>query len=382
VKVAGFVNPSPPLETMLGITNMVAGALVSSLWLQSADPILLFAGATASLLPDIDSSRSFAGSVFPFISSWLEATLPHRSCTHSFAASVLLALVTYPAAGVGLLPWDIAHALNLGYFTGWFLDVFSKNGVEMFWPSGVRAVCPGNREYRLTTGSTGEYFVLAFLSGAALIVFHLNSQGGLLVAFNRFIAAPSGVIQVLNEKGSTHLITATLKGVRSTDRSPITGTFWVIQQTGAASFLVVSAQGELYKAGTEGDCQILVDSVVADAGIPATTTLESIVLQEDPLINQLASYQRPQSLVFVTGQLVIEEEPGAIPLDPNQFQSIRIQGTLITFESAPLSQVLTYLGNQFATGTLSLRSIFVSPYSHAKTPQTPPASYPVSPAIE
>jgi len=78
----------------------------------------------------------------------------------------------------------------------------------MFYPSPVRCVCPGNRKFRLRTGSNAEYGILALLVALAFLAFNVNSSGGILTQFNRLIASPSGVEHLYNESGSTHLITA------------------------------------------------------------------------------------------------------------------------------------------------------------------------------
>ncbi|GAX45651.1 hypothetical protein NIES4075_66720 [Tolypothrix sp. NIES-4075] len=135
----------------------------------------------------------------------------------------------------------------------------------MFFPSRVRWVCPGNRNLRLKTGSNVEYFVLVVLVAIALAVFNINNSGGLFTQFNRLIASPSGVEHIYNESGSTHLIKAKIKGVRTSDRSKINDTFLIIQSLGTG-FLVQSDNGKIYKASTEPDAQIFLEEITADVG--------------------------------------------------------------------------------------------------------------------
>ena len=138
-------------------------ALLLCLLLETADPVLIFVGAIGGLLPDIDVSTSISGRLFPWISGYFESTMPHRSCTHSLVASVVIASASYGTSIFlpNLLP--IASALTIGYTFGWFADCFTRSGVEMFWPSPVRCVCPGNRNLRLSTGSSAEYSLLIIL---------------------------------------------------------------------------------------------------------------------------------------------------------------------------------------------------------------------------
>jgi inner membrane protein len=157
--------------------------------------------------------------------------------THSIVASAVVAIAK---RSVGIASYGttifipkfipVASALTIGYTFGWFADCFTRGGVEMFWPSPVRCVCPGNRNLRLKTGSNAEYFILCILVAIpterfaiALSAFSINSKGGILTQFNRLIASTSGVQGVYNSSGSTHKIVANIKGVRAGDRSKVDG---------------------------------------------------------------------------------------------------------------------------------------------------------------
>jgi inner membrane protein len=259
---------------MLGISHILISGTATSLLLGTASPTIIAVGAIAGLLPDIDVSTSPAGRVLPWVSSYFESRMPHRSCTHSLVASGAIAIVGYGAVLLNPSFINLVHALNIGYFFGWFSDVFTRGGVEMFWPSPVRCVCPGNRNLRLRTGSNAEYFVLVLLIAIALAIFNINNSGGLLTQFNRLIAAPSGVQKIYNEFGSTRLIKANIKGVRTTDRSRVVGQFLIIQSFGTG-FLVQADDGRIYKASTEPDSQIFLEEITADVGKPAITNIES-----------------------------------------------------------------------------------------------------------
>ena len=345
---------------MMGLTHLIIGGSAASLFLQSSDSTVLLTGAIASLLPDIDISTSPAGRVFPWIARWFEKRFPHRSCTHSLFASGVVALISYPAAIYFSLPLTTIHALNIGFGFGWFADSFTRNGVEIFWPSPVRCVCPGNRNLRLKTGSQAEYGVLVFLIAIALIVFNINASGGLLTQFNRLMASTNGVEQLYNEHGSNHLMIAHIQGVRSSDRTPISGDFYIIQQEGTG-FLVQAKNGEIYKAGSDPDSQIIAEKITADPGPVATTTIEPLTLNEEPVGQFLIPFNRAGAMVYISGQLSVDD-PESLQLlaDPYQFPTIRVASNSITLESAPLGMVYQLLSEQFATGSLSIRSIYVN----------------------
>ncbi|AFY51364.1 putative membrane-bound metal-dependent hydrolase (plasmid) [Nostoc sp. PCC 7524] len=342
---------------MLGISHLLISGTATSLLLGTASPTVIAVGAIAGLLPDIDVSTSPAGRVLPWISSFFESKMPHRSCTHSLIASAVVAVVGYGIALFNPRLINLVHALNIGYTFGWFADVFTRGGVEMFWPSPVRCVCPGNRNLRLRTGSNAEYFVLVVLIAIALAIFNINNSGGILTQFNRLIASPSGVQRIYNESGSTHLIKANIKGVRTTDRSRVVGQFLIIQSLGTG-FLIQSDDNKIYKASTEPDSQIFLEEITADVGKPAITNIEAIFLEDEPIGAALEKFNRAGAMVFISGQLSFDTLDGVtLPRDPYQFPYIRASDSTVTLEAAPLGIVQSKLGEEFGTGQLQVRII-------------------------
>ncbi|MBH8564475.1 metal-dependent hydrolase [Nostoc sp. CENA67] len=345
---------------MLGISHLLISGTATSLLLGTASPTIIAVGAIAGLLPDIDVSTSPAGRVLPWVSAFFESRMPHRSCTHSLVASGVVAAVGYAVALFNPQLINLVHALSIGYFFGWFADVFTRGGVEMFWPSPVRCVCPGNRDLRLRTGSNAEYFVLIILIAIALAVFNINNSGGLFTQFNRLIASPSGVQHIYNESGSTHLIKANIKGVRTSDRSKVLDQYLIIQAQGTG-FLVQADDGRIYKASTEPDAQIFLEEITADIDRPAITNIESIFLEDEPIGAALEKFNRSGAMSFVSGQLSVDSLDGVtLPRDPYQFPYIKATDSTVTLEAAPLKVVETSLGEEFATGQLQIRVINTS----------------------
>jgi inner membrane protein len=346
---------------MLGISHLLISGTAASLLLGTADPVVISIGAIAGLLPDIDVSTSPAGRLFPWIAGYFESTMPHRSCTHSIIATAAVAIASYSVAIFipKLLP--IASALTIGYTFGWFADVFTRGGVEMFWPSPVRCVCPGNRNLRLKTGSNTEYFILCVLVAIALSIFSINNNGGLFNQFNRLIASTSGVVQIYNQSGSNHKIIANIRGVRSIDRVKVDGQFLIIQSQGQGFIVLDEKDNKLYKASTESGSQIMVEQITADVGKPAITTIENIFLDDEPVGGAIAKYQRSNSMAFISGQLSVDDyDTSVLPRDPYQFKFIDASPTNINLEAAPLKVVMKFLGDEFASGNLQIRSIISS----------------------
>ncbi|UUO14934.1 metal-dependent hydrolase [Dolichospermum heterosporum] len=346
---------------MLGISHLLISGTASSLLLQTADPVLIAVGAIGGLLPDVDVSTSPAGKVFPWISGYFQETMPHRSMTHSIVASAVVAIASYGTAVFIPQFIPIASALTIGYTFGWFADCFTRGGVEMFWPSSVRCVCPGNRNLRLKTGSNAEYFVLCILIAIALSAFSINSKGGILTQFNRLIASTSGVQGVYNSSGSTHKIVANIKGVRAGDRSKVDGQFQIIQPNGTGFIVLEPNTNKLYKAATDPDSQIVIEQITADVSTPAITTIESVFVEDQVIGEAVAKFNRTNTNVFISGDLSVEDfDTSVLPRDPYQFKFIDASPSNIKLEAAPLKVVMKFLGDEFASGSLQIRSIVSS----------------------
>jgi inner membrane protein len=343
---------------MLGISHLLISGTAASLLLQTADPVLIVVGAIGGLLPDVDVSTSPAGRLFPWISGYFQETMPHRSMTHSIVASAVIAIASYGTAIFipKLIP--IASALTIGYTFGWFADCFTRGGVEMFWPSPVRCVCPGNRNLRLKTGSNAEYFILCILVAIALSAFSINSKGGILTQFNRLIASTSGVQGVYNSSGSTHKIVANIKGVRAGDRSKVDGQFQIIQPNGSGFIVLEPNTNKLYKASTDPDSQIIIEQITADVGKAAITTIESVFVEDQVIGEAIGKFNRTNTNVFISGDLSVEDfDTSILPRDPYQFKFIDASPSNIKLEAAPLKVVMKFLGDEFASGSLQIRSI-------------------------
>ncbi len=275
-----------------------------------------------------------------------------------------MAIISY---GVSLF-WNsrflnLAHALTIGYSFGWLADLFTRGGVEMFWPSPVRCVSPQNRNLRLRTGSNAEYFVMVIFAAIALLTFNINNSGGVFIQFDRFMGNSSGVERIYNESGSTHLVKVHIKGVMVTDRSPVLGDFLIVQSLGNG-FVVQSKDGKIYRAGTDPESQILIDRITADSNEPAVTTIESIVLEDDELSSILSRFDHNNAMVFLSGEISIDDPNVKFALDPHQFPFIKRNETTdspgVKLEAAPLKYIKKKFGDQFATGQLSIRSIIKS----------------------
>lgn len=142
-----------------------------------------------SLLPDVDSPRSYIGRVMPFASIPIERRWGHRTITHSLLCMFALSVVTLP-----LLAYQTAcyAAILLGYMSHLIADSATKSGVPLFYPHTAVCVFPGSARYRVKTGSLlGEGTVLAVVVILLLLFMPISNMGGIWRSFRYLMATPS-----------------------------------------------------------------------------------------------------------------------------------------------------------------------------------------------
>ena len=98
--------------------------------------------AVASLLPDVDLPPAKIGRLFWFVSVPLERRFGHRTLTHP---ALMLLAVAALAAPLWLAQPLYYWAVVGGYGSHLWLDMLNVRGVDLFWPSPLRVVTPGNR---------------------------------------------------------------------------------------------------------------------------------------------------------------------------------------------------------------------------------------------
>jgi len=346
---------------MLAVTHMAIAAAATSTIMLTSDATPVVIAAMASLLPDIDTSHSFAGKIFFPISSYLERNHPHRGVTHSLIASVAVAAV---AIGLSLLlqiPMQFAQSLIIGYSAGWFADVFTVSGVQAFYPSRAWAVCPGNRAFRLSTGSPVEYMVLAMVTTFALTMFYLNSSGGLGTHFNNFLATSSGVADMYNQHGSDRAVFIHVRGVRAIDRVKVDNDYRLIEPHGEG--FIIKDQTGIYKVGADADAQIIPEKITGELKGKITVRVQPVVLDDESIVakvQQLAANNMGAE-IYLTGAIQVDDVEG-VPIveEPGYFPTIAKAGTTVNLASAPYDRVMTLLNEQWGIGQINARIVYIT----------------------
>jgi inner membrane protein len=373
---------------MMSLTHAVFSVSLTSIVLGMANPEVLAVSAIASLLPDIDTSKSFIGRLFLPISRWIETRTVHRGITHSFFATGVLTLITYPLAPLGYA--HLWKALILGYFWGWFGDVFTKSGVEAFYPSRGRLIIPRNPHLRLGTRSRAEWFLLMVLVAISVISININSAGGIIRGFNQALGLPSGAVEAVSEDASRYLLTAHIKGRNAITEMPVDGSYQVIEPLTANDLLVKDSTGMLYRVGQSQESQIIASQIRVERGKPITTRVSNLILEDEDIYTALSQFAvsrgrfapaasgaefgvgkeklrttNSELRIYLSGTLTIfDAEDLTLPSHLDRFDTITLQlGSDIAYArlvSANPQEVMQLLGDYYASGNLIVRSITVN----------------------
>jgi inner membrane protein len=349
---------------MMSLTHAVIGTSVASFACGSVDPYVLGVAAIGTQLPDADTSKSICGRVLFPISWILERYFPHRTVTHSFLATGIIALASFPIrlfAADGVLLWK---ALLTGFFFGWFADVFTRSGVAAFYPfTSARLVVPANPRLRLKTGSKAEYLIILLFLALGAVSYNLHSQGGLMRVFNSLMAQPSGAAELFRKEGNSKQILAEING--QTSAGEINGEFEVLEVLSGDTLLVRDASGNLYTAGNRqfcSNCEISILKVKAKTGRAISVSVAEMTLKEQSLRDALRKINFPsEARVLIFGNLTFSDaEDLQIPTSLQKFNPVRASGEAenktVSLHAASLEDVKPIL-NFEASGTLLVRIV-------------------------
>ncbi|MDJ0725220.1 MAG: metal-dependent hydrolase [Prochloraceae cyanobacterium] len=341
---------------MMALTHAAFSVALTSVTLGTGNPIVLAISAIASQLPDVDTSKSHIGRILFPISNFLENRFAHRSISHSFLATGIVTFISLPLLFfINGIYWQ---ALVLGYFLGWFADVFTKSGVAAFYPSKARLVIPGNPRLRLSTGSNIELFLLILLTAIAIVSINLNLNGGLIKQFDRVLGMPSTAIETVNEEISQYLLEVEVKGYDRINTKKIDRTYEVVKPISENELLVKDEGDTFYLIGNSQASQIVPDRIKVNKIASASVFTRDVYLD----LREIGSImqQLPEQRVYISGTLEISDpEDLDIPVNLNQFDTISKVGSQVKLTAAPPKLISQKLGNYYGTGNIIIRAIDV-----------------------
>jgi inner membrane protein len=333
---------------MMSLTH-VAIATTTTAFLISTSPQVLALSALGALLPDLDTTESYLGKICYPIAHWIEQRYAHRTITHCLYATMAIAAVATGLWYFKVISLDMAKALPTGHLCSCVADCFTKQGVQLFYPRRVWAVCGRNPNARLATGSTSEYWVLAFFLFLLVVATNMH-EGGLKSSVSQALGNNNSVQVVLNAKGKDHLVYAHVQGVKASDRFPVNDKYLVVEQIGQ-EFLLQGKDG-LYLTGKD----LIVERITAEASQPAVVKISQVEIKDEPIAAKL--FPHAGELVFVSGEMTIElGEDLIVPKPVGKFHSIERTASSLKLQSAPLNTVYRLLYEQFGSGQLTIKSL-------------------------
>jgi inner membrane protein len=340
---------------MMSLTHAAIAACGVSFALGDTSPMVMGLAILGSQLPDLDTSTSLIGQIAFPVSRWIEKRYPHRTITHSFLATGAIAVFSLPLFYLG---WKVWLSLWLGHLVACFSDTFTKKGVQLFYPAPAWCVCGRNPYKRLTTGGTGEYWVLAGAIGLLVLNLHLTTTGGLVRSASMALGVKEEVLQVYNQESSQKHVYARISGVWSHDRSKADGRYFIIGTEG--NELIVTDWKGIYRT----DRDIIASKISAEIGDASSTQVLTLTFSDVDPLPQLIKLQLEHSgsVISLSGQLTIDmPEDVQIITQAHHFATLTKSGSTLNFTYHPLEQTILQLQGQFATGTLTAKLITPRP---------------------
>lgn len=345
---------------MMAITHAAISAAGASLLLATANPLHLGLAIIGSQIPDLDTTTSTIGKILFPISNWIEDRYPHRSVTHSLAATAVISLGSILVAYLLKLGITAAIALPLGHLLSSFSDCFTKQGVQLFWPNPAWAISVSNPHRRLKTGGTGELYVLAAAIALLVAGIYLATDGGITSKVSQSLGLRDDQLKAYNQSAATNHIYAEVEGVKNSDRSDVSDRYFILDATGQ-EFVLLDNQGNLYQTNQ----QIIVDKLTTEVGGSATTQVEALTFNDEEPIPKLLQIQKQylDSAVFISGSLAVDfPEEIKLAANSDSLQTIKVSGSSLALNYAKIEGAIAALKGQYAIGNLQVKIITPKPF--------------------
>lgn len=329
---------------MMALTHSIIAAAGTSLILTTGNPLHLALAIAGSQLPDLDTSTSTIGQILFPISNWIENRFPHRSVTHCFLATCAIALLSAPL--YFYFDWRTWLCLPLGHLLSCLSDVFTKQGVQFFWPHPAWCISVSNPNRRIETGKPGEYWVLAIAMVALAVAIKLSATGGATALVGTSLGLRSNATETYQKNAATHHVYAQVSGTFASDSSSADGKYFKVAALGS-EFVLMNKMG-VFKTGTN----IIASRLTSSVGAPASSSVQTLEFDEE----EFAVTPMDNALVLLTGTLTVDE-PQSIKIgtNPKQLEIAQLTGDKITFNYCPLEIAIKLLNGQYITGSLEAK---------------------------
>lgn len=125
-----------------------------------------------SLLPDLDTKKSYISKKWPYISKFISKRTKHRGFTHSILCLLIILeflkiVISFTEKNIIII--TASYGLFLGYVSHILLDIFTYEGVALFFPLEFKF-----KLSRLKTSSKPERYINKFLKFIYINLLILN----------------------------------------------------------------------------------------------------------------------------------------------------------------------------------------------------------------
>lgn len=302
--------------------------------------------AAAAVLPDVDLPPSSIGRALFWLSVPLERTVGHRTLTHSAIALAVVALLAGP---LWLLHPFYFWCVIGGYWSHIWLDMMNVRGVDLFWPSLIRVVMPGNRNWRIEVGSKAEMILLALLVVMTVGLYPLSSlgfRGGLQLLVANFDIARDSFIK----QAGTHWYTLELKATdhltlqRIECQCPVVGAW----QNG----LIVEYNGQLRAVGESSVNHDLLPLRTRLVEGPPLTVVSQRVAMRGRTLRWLLSRVDSQRTYYLLGELQVAGKPSLPVADLGLYRPVSYRGNVLRLHYARATELAPWLDLVAAEGEI------------------------------
>ena len=160
-----------------------------------ANPVAIVTTLVASILPDIDHTKSLIGKLFLPLSRFLNRRFGHRTITHSITFLGLLTLFVLFLERNFFPQNPITTIFFISYTSHLLLDMATIQGVPLFYPFFRNpCVLPGNPDLRFRTGNLRtESMIFCFFIFMGVFLQPLF-KNGFWTQYNRLFGTPKHLV--------------------------------------------------------------------------------------------------------------------------------------------------------------------------------------------
>lgn len=139
----------------------------------------------ASLLPDIDHTKSLIGKMFYPLAKWISVKHGHRTITHSLAFYFGTTAIFLFAEKSLLNSVSFTYIYSFALLSHLVLDMITVQGIPLFYPfSKNPCVIPANPDLRIRSGNLKSEGVMLFIFAALTIFLQPLFSNGFWTSYN------------------------------------------------------------------------------------------------------------------------------------------------------------------------------------------------------